>query len=390
MTRFRFLLPTMALLFLACSGDSSTSGPADDGPGPSDPESQKVAEVFVEGSVTMLWDTGVSTRLTARATDSSGEAIPGVTFEWTVRDPEVATVWDGVVTAVADGWTEAMAATQGVSDGVSIVVVTPDGPRDRMDCIACHADAYLGRHGGTNTPETCLQCHTGPTWSGGDFDHPAVANGFELLGAHASLSCTACHEADGTPRYPGVADDECIACHQADYDARHGGSGLPTTCLDCHTRDSWTGVTFDHAAAANGFELLGAHASLSCAACHEADGTPRYPGVADDECIACHQADYDAQHAGSGYPTACLECHTRDAWAGATFDHDFPIFFGRHQGRWEGCPTCHTNETDYSDFTCFACHVHDQSRMDDKHSGVLGYAYDSSLCYACHPQGEAG
>ena len=315
MTRFRYLLPTIALLLAGCSGDSSTSGPADDSPGSSDPESQEVAEVIVEGPVTMLWDTGLSTHLTARATDSSGEAVPGVTFEWTVRDPAVATVFDGVVTAVADGWTEAMAATQGRSAGVSIVVVTPDGPRDRTDCIACQADANLGRHGGTNMPETCLQCHSGPTWSGGDFDHPAVANGFELLGAHASLSCAACHEADGTPRYPGVADDECIACHQADY---------------------------------------------------------------------------DAQHAGSGYPTACLECHTRDAWAGATFDHGFPIFFGRHQGRWEGCPTCHTNETDYSDFTCFACHVHDQSRMDDKHSGVSGYAYDSNLCYACHPQGEAG
>jgi hypothetical protein len=196
------------------------------------------------------------------------------------------------------------------------VVVTPAGPKDRLDCVACHADAYVGQHGDSGTPETCLQCHGGPTWSGGDFDHPAVANGFALLGAHATLSCAACHEADGTPLYPGAADDECIACHRADYDAQHSVSGYPTTCLTCHTRDTWTGATFDH----------------------------------------------DAQY--------------------------FPILVGKHQGGVGGCPTCHTNESDYSEFTCFACHPHDQNRMDAAHTGVPDYGYESRLCYACHPNGE--
>ncbi len=183
--------------------------------------------------------------------------------------------------------------------------------------IACHADSYTGRHGGTNTPETCLQCHTGPTWTAGDFDHPSVANGFELLGAHSLTSCAACHEADGSPRYPGVADDQCIACHQDDYDGRHGGSNTPTTCLTCHTRDSFSGADFDH----------------------------------------------DAAY--------------------------FPISSGKHQGKWSGCATCHVDPSDYTDFSCFACHVHDQNRMDDKHSERAGYAYDSDLCYACHPRGKA-
>jgi hypothetical protein len=207
------------------------------------------------------------------------------------------------------------------------------------------------------------------------------------------MSCAACHEADGSPKYPGVADDQCIACHQVDYDRRHGGSNTPTTCLQCHTRDSFSGADFDHSAASGGFDLLGAHTSLSCTACHEEDGSPKYPGVGDNQCIECHQSDYDGEHAGSGYPTTCLTCHTRDSFVGADFDHDaqyFPISSGKHRGKWSGCSTCHVDPADYTDFSCFACHVHDQNRMDDKHSERAGYAYDSDLCYACHPRGEAG
>jgi hypothetical protein len=317
MGKIRYLLPTIVLVLSACGGESDTSGPADDDLGSGNPESPAVASIVVEGPVVMLWDAGVSTRLTASALGSLGQVIPGVTFEWISVDPSVAVVEGGVVTTVGDGWTEALASAQGESGGVSIVVVTPDGPRDRTDCIACHADSYTGRHGGTNTPETCLQCHTGPTWTGGDFDHPSVANGFELLGAHSLTSCAACHEADGSPRYPGVADDQCIACHQDDYDGRHGGSNTPTTCLTCHTRDSFSGADFDH----------------------------------------------DAAY--------------------------FPISSGKHQGKWSGCATCHVDPSDYTDFSCFACHVHDQNRMDDKHSERAGYAYDSDLCYACHPRGKA-
>jgi len=312
MPAIRYALCSIVVTLIACGGDDDAAGP------PVGPDSDPtVAAVAVESPATMLWDADGSIRVVARAVESGGGEIPGVSFQWTSRDPEVATVADGIVTAVGDGWTEVMASAQGVSAGVSIVVVTPDGPTDRTDCIACHADAYLRQHGGSSTPETCLQCHDGPDWPGADFDHPAVANGFELLGAHAALSCSACHEADGTPRYPGVTDDECIACHQADYDGQHADSGYPTTCLVCHTRETWTGATFDH----------------------------------------------DAQY--------------------------FPIQVGRHQAVAGGCTTCHANESDYSDFTCFTCHAHEQDRMDDRHSGIGGYAYDSNLCYACHPTGEA-
>jgi hypothetical protein len=146
MGKIRYLLPTIVLVLSACGGESDTSGPADDDLGSGNPESPAVASIVVEGPVVMLWDAGVSTRLTASALGSLGQVIPGVTFEWISVDPSVAVVEGGVVTTVGDGWTEALASAQGESGGVSIVVVTPDGPRDRTDCIACHADSYTGRH----------------------------------------------------------------------------------------------------------------------------------------------------------------------------------------------------------------------------------------------------
>jgi len=308
----------LAVLFLtsaACAGESGPSGPAGDLPGDDSGESL-ASDVAVEAPAVMMWDAGATMSLTVRILGADGRPLEDADHQWFSKNPAVATVAGGVVTAVGDGWTEVGASAGEHAAAVSVVVITQVGPTDRTDCIACHADAYVARHGGSGVPETCLECHHGPTWTGGSFDHSA----------------------------------------------------------------------------ATGFALLGAHASLPCAACHGPDGTPIYPGVADDECIACHQADYDRQHADSSYPPTCLVCHTTDTWLGAEFDHDsqyFPIYGGRHPGRWQECGTCHIDRSDYSVFSCFGCHPHDRQRMDDRHADVPGYVYDSEWCYACHPRGEA-
>ena len=164
-----------------------------------------------------------------------------------------------------------------------------------------------------------------------------------------------------------VMDTNCSKCHKDAF------------CMDCHRRTPPRDHNLFWKRAGHG---LGSDIDRErCGACH-----------GQDECIACHEWEYDAQHGDSGYPTTCLSCHDRDAWAGAVFDHDadyFPITSGRHQGGWTGCPICHVNSTDFTEFSCFGCHAHDQSRMDPRHAEVPGYAYDSALCYACHPRGEA-
>jgi len=153
-------------------------------------------------------------------------------------------------------------------------------------------------------------------------------------------------------------------------------------------------VEFDHVTAGNGYPLIGAHFDLRCASCHiPPDGTLTFQPAGPDDCITCHQADYDREHAGTGIPTDCLGCHTNDTFSGADFrDHDaqfFPVYAGPHAGKWDNdCRTCHAVPNDFTVFTCFACHEHDQPQMDDKHSGEPDYTYDNAECLRCHPDGR--
>jgi hypothetical protein len=218
------------------------------------------------------------------------------------------------------------------------------------------------------------------------FDHTR----FPLTGAHTSLPCTACHVAPNNALiYPvpsGVND--CVACHRADYDRQHTGSNFSTNCLTCHGNTVWTGATFDHGSVARGFALLGKHTSLPCSSCHAPDGRTLFSPAGNNDCVACHRADYDRQHTGSGFPTTCGSCHTQNTWTGATFNHDqiFPIYSGKHAGKWSSCQQCHTVPGDFRVFSCTTCHT--KSKTDGDHSGVSGYAYDSIRCLSCHPRGD--
>lgn len=268
------------------------------------------------------------------------------------------------------------------------------------DCFACHEENYrlagVVDHVTAGFPTDCRQCHTTVTWTGGvPFDHPTVANGYPLIGAHGDLRCASCHlPPDGTLKFQPAGPDDCATCHQMDYDREHSASGFPTTCLDCHNQNSWGGAEFDHAVTGSGFALLGAHRRIACDRCHiPPSGTVPFQPAGQDDCIACHQTDYDREHTGSGFPTTCLSCHTNDTFMGADFrDHDaqfFPIYSGKHANRWANdCSTCHTVANDFKVFTCFACHEHNQTAMDDEHKDEPGYAYQSSACLSCHPDGR--
>jgi hypothetical protein len=308
------ILVSALITLAACSkSDPAPTGPAD---GVSEPVA---ASITLQPRVAKLWATGETFSFEAVGRDADGAGLPDASVSWRSSVPAVATVdASGVATAAADGWTVITASVGSLEAASDAVVITPAASPDRIDCLACHGAEYASRHAGSNTPGACLLCHRPGTWHGPAVDHEAVSGGFRLLGAHAGAACTACHEADGTPLYPGATDGDCCGCHAADYDARH---------------------------------------------------------------------------AGSGFPKECLLCHDTTAWANAAFDHDadnFPIFSGRHFNKWQECATCHVNPDDFGAFSCFACHVHEQWRMDPAHEEVTGYAYDSALCYACHPKGEAG
>ncbi|RMF75114.1 MAG: hypothetical protein D6738_04630 [Acidobacteria bacterium] len=259
------------------------------------------------------------------------------------------------------------------------------------DCYACHQGDYERttdpNHVTAGFPTDCAQCHTTSGWGGANFDHDAT--NFPLTGSHRALDCTACH-AGGV--YAGTPTD-CYACHQGDYerttDPNHVTAGFPTDCVACHDTSSWAGATFDHDA--TNFPLTGAHRALDCTACH-AGGV--YAGTPTD-CYACHRDDYerttDPNHAAAGFPTDCTQCHTTSGWAGANFDHDpwFPIYSGKHRGKWDRCSDCHVQPNNFAVFSCFGCHPHsDRNKTDNQHKDVAGYRYDSQACYSCHPDGR--
>lgn len=187
------------------------------------------------------------------------------------------------------------------------------------DCASCHrqeaqrASASGVDHSGF--PTDCAQCHATLSWRGGTvFDHASVAGGFGLEGAHALQQCAACHTVPGfalkfAPPPSGPTD--CVACHQGDYQAEHGGSGYPTTCVDCHTVNSW-GSSFNHDA--RYFPInSGAHRGRwqTCATCHTTPGD-----FSSFQCLTCHvRSDMDPKHSGrSGYSyesQSCYSCHPR-------------------------------------------------------------------------------
>jgi hypothetical protein len=256
------------------------------------------------------------------------------------------------------------------------------------DCAVCHADVHQGRLAGE-----CSDCHDPDSWAGAASLRAHARTSFPLTGVHLRVACIACHRDDRTGAFTRL-DPACESCHRADYDRvdfpDHQALAYPTECRACHGTSTWHGARFDHSA--TGFGLVGVHASMACANCHRAPGNdPIAIPTGPEDCIACHQADYDDAHAGTGYPSTCTMCHAPTSWGAAVFDHDgpfFPIYSGRHEGRWTTCLDCHPTPGSFALFTCTTCHV--RSETDSNHGGVPDYVYGSTRCYACHPRGEAG
>jgi len=241
----------------------------------------------------------------------------------------------------------------------------------------------------------CGLCHQAEAWSPArispKFDHGK--SGFPLAGTHAKTPCRACHTSlDFTQAKPAR---ECVSCHQ---DVHLGELG--DDCVHCHTPRSF----LDRARMARGhqvtrFPLTGSHLMADCEGCHPpaVQGRLSYVNLP-TECVACHLSDYQAttspDHETTGFPQDCQQCHTPTTWPGAKFvNHDpfyFPIFSGKHKGKWTACSDCHINPSNQAEFSCLlGCHAHsNQADLTGKHSGISGFVYDSTACYGCHPDGR--
>lgn len=260
-------------------------------------------------------------------------------------------------------------------------------------CTGCHVDVHRGR-----LSRDCSSCHNTTFFADVRGIEIHSKTRFPLSGSHIQVSCESCHPNDQGGAF-NLQQTECVACHAADYTGAqpidHAAAGFSTECEQCHNTLAWAySVAFDHVTESGGFALLGRHMQIRCSSCHiDGTGEPIFNPSGQDDCVACHQSDYDREHGGTGFPTTCGSCHTNDSWDGASFEeHDalaFPIFSGAHRNKWDSCQTCHTTASDFNTFTCFNCHEHDRTRMDDKHKEESGYVYDSNACYSCHPNGKS-
>lgn len=205
----------------------------------------------------------------------------------------------------------------------------------------------------------------------GSLDH----NFLPLSGGHQPLDCTACHVSGD---YQGT-DSGCRGCHAQD-DPHDGQYGL--VCADCHIIESWQAATFDHSLAAG----------QDCAACH-APPANHFPGA----CGNCHGdvtnfRNVNFRHVGlvncqschtppaNHFPGQCSACHTTTTWAGASFNHTFPI---HHEGANGQCAACHPGgET--AVYTCATCHS--PERMEKEHDDVRGFS--GASCVQCHADGR--
>jgi hypothetical protein len=208
------------------------------------------------------------------------------------------------------------------------------------------------------------------------------------MGAHVSVACATCHV---NGKFAGLGT-ACVGCHLPDYTAtatpNHAAAGFPQDCTLCHTSVQWKGAVFDHNKTK--FPLTGAHTTTLCASCHVGNvyaGTPT-------DCYSCHSKEYNSvtspNHMSAGFPKTCASCHTTITWTGATFAHNqFPIYSGKHLGKWTVCADCHTDSSNYTVFSCTNCHTHAKATTDSHHSGIRGYVYNSLNCYSCHPKGTS-
>jgi hypothetical protein len=256
------------------------------------------------------------------------------------------------------------------------------------ECGACHLDVHQG-----TLSADCTRCHTPEGFQRVSGIRIHQSTPFPLQGAHLVVTCESCHGDDRGGAYAPISSD-CLSCHREEFEAPrlldHVAGGFSGDCLECHTPRSFRDVrSFSHEVFSGGFRLLGSHERLRCQACHLPGGGLRFPTPASqEECLTCHLADFQREH-GGGLPTTCLDCHNLNSWGDADFNHDevfFPIYSGKHQGKWSACTDCHTAPGDYSTFSCFKCHS--RSKMDDEHEGRSGYVYESNACLSCHPRGS--
>jgi hypothetical protein len=241
-------------------------------------------------------------------------------------------------------------------------------------CTSCHEDPHQKRFG-----NDCTQCHDERSFKAPRlerFDH-ALAR-FALKGKHAEVACAKCHGAAPAPvTWKGLDFASCTSCHKDPHAGRFG-----STCTSCHSENGWKDAQMKREAHP-GLNILGGHARVPCATCHDRGLT--VAPTKGSRCVACHAPVHEAK-----FGNECAECHRGIRWLGLPDElgrrvHGqtaFPLR-GRHEAvRCEGCHAPRLPPAKRYRALAFAqcrdCHR-------DPHAGEFA-ARDGGECGACHDE----
>ena len=190
----------------------------------------------------------------------------------------------------------------------------------------------------------------------------------KLIAEHKSLEndCFACHAP-----FTGVSSERCIVCHKPAEIGRLTTTGQAITnprismpfhqklisqdCIACHS---------DHAGYKR-FRLEGRfnHDLLD--------------KKTSEQCQDCHKSPTDSLH--QQITGNCAQCHTQEKWKPTTFDHT--QYFALDDNHNTRCITCHVGN-DYSRYTCYGCHEHSPSSIQNEHIEEGINNFDN--CVECH------
>jgi len=127
-------------------------------------------------------------------------------------------------------------------------------------CESCHKDRHEGRFAELMKDKSCDICHGSSFWKTVLFDHSGSS--FPLIGQHASVACSRCHEKG----YKRIGK-ECADCHTDPHGGQFSDKGK-TDCARCHTPIGRRALVFRHDIQSI-FSLTGVHAKVECGACHK-------------------------------------------------------------------------------------------------------------------------
>lgn len=239
-------------------------------------------------------------------------------------------------------------------------------------CIDCHVDPHRGAF-----KQRCEDCHTTAGWRkmlpAFTFDHSRTK--FPLLGLHAKVACSACHNKGDFAR--PVPFETCIDCHKPDaHNGQFAERPKKGECAECHTVDGWKPSLFgvqEHATSK--YALLGKHAKVECAKCHIPAGRDTVYKVKFANCSECHKDVHGGQFAGEPYEDRCETCHTVQDFHRSLFT------IAKHRATKFALTGAHAA------VACVDCH---KAGLAGRTGKVIPFHFEDQTCTACHADPHHG